>query len=103
MPLSLERRPISFTGLRTPGVMVSLGEARVLRAGPELQPNDALVVFGLGSCVALCLWDRDAAVAGMAHVVLPGENPGKMANPRFARSVLPALLSLMRAEGAAAN
>jgi chemotaxis protein CheD len=66
-------------------------------------PDDALVAFGLGSCVALCLWDRAAKVAGMAHIVLPGEDPSGMANPKFARSALPALLSLMQAEGAAAD
>jgi chemotaxis protein CheD len=35
----------------------------------------------------------------MAHVVLPGEDPAGLPNPRFARSALPALLSRMRADG----
>ncbi len=99
----VENRPASFTGLKTPGVVVGLGEARVLKARPGLGPDDVLVAFGLGSCVALCLWDPWAAVAGMAHVVLPGEDPCGTANPRFARSALPALMSLMRAEGATAD
>ncbi len=103
MPPELVKRPVSFTGLKTPGVVVGLGEARVLKAGPRLQPHDVLVAFGLGSCVALCLWDRETAVAGMAHVVLPGEDPNGAANPRFARSALPALMALMRAEGASAD
>jgi chemotaxis protein CheD len=84
-------------------MMVGLGEARVLKAGPRLRRDDALVAFGLGSCVALCLWDREAKVAGMAHVVLPGQDPSGMANPKFAHSALPALMSLMQAEGAAAD
>jgi chemotaxis protein CheD len=100
MPPELARRPISFTGLKTPGVVVGLGEARVLKAGPALQDDDVLVAFGLGSCVALCLWDGASAIAGMAHVVLPGRDPHGVPNPKFARSALPALMSLMRAAGA---
>jgi len=103
MSPELGSRPASFTGLKTPGVVVGLGEARVLKAGPGLEPDDVLVAFGLGSCVALCLWDVEMAVAGMAHVVLPGEDPSGAINPRFARSALPALMSLMRAEGASAD
>jgi len=99
VPPELARRPISFTGLKTPGVVVGLGEARVLKAGPRLERDDTLVAFGLGSCVALCLWDRAAGIAGMAHVVLPGEDPQGSPNPKFARSALPALMSLMRAAG----
>jgi chemotaxis protein CheD len=83
--------------------MVGLGEARVLKARPEMEEADTLMAFGLGSCVALCLWDSEAAVAGMAHVVLPGEDPSGMPNPKFARSALPALMALMRAEGATAD
>ena len=100
MPPELARRPISFTGLKTPGVVVGLGEAHVLKAGPGLALDDALVAFGLGSCVALGLWDGEAAIAGMAHVVLPGQDPQGSPNPKFARSALPALMSLMRAQGA---
>src|SRR5260370_16104142 len=103
MPPELAKRPISFTGLKTPGVVVGLGEARVLKAGPWLAEDDALVAFGLGSCVALCLWDGVAAVAGMAHVVLPGDNPFGTHDPKFARSALPALMALMHAEGATAD
>jgi chemotaxis protein CheD len=103
MPPELARRPISFTGLKTLGVVVGLGEARVLKAGPRLADDDALVAFGLGSCVALCLWDGESAIAGMAHVVLPGVDPQGAPNPKFARSALPALMSLMRAHGATAD
>ena len=34
-----------------------------------------LVVHGLGSCVALILFSRSAAVGGLAHVLLPGPQP----------------------------
>jgi chemotaxis protein CheD len=81
-----------------PTQVVGLGEAKVLKhqAGQE----DALVAYGLGSCVAICLWDPAAKVAGMAHVVLPGADPTGNPNAKFARSALPALVKLMQDQGA---
>lgn len=51
--------------------------------------NDILVTFGLGSCVALTLWDGTDHVAAMAHIMLPDSkliryrqevNPAKFAD-----------------------
>jgi chemotaxis protein CheD len=83
---------------KLPTLVVGLGEAKVLKAQPG--QDEALVAYGLGSCVAVCLWDPASKVAGMAHVVLPGADPSGKPNAKFARSALPALLELMRAEGA---
>jgi chemotaxis protein CheD len=82
----------------TPTFVVGLGEAKVLKADDSV--DDALVAYGLGSCVALCLWDPSSRIAGMAHVVLPGADPSGTPNAKFARSALPALVSLMQAKGA---
>ena len=83
------------------GVLVGLGEAKVLKASRDV--DAALVAYGLGSCIALCLWDPQSQVAGMAHVVLPGEDPMGAPNPRFAGSAVPALVSLMHAYGASGD
>lgn len=96
MPRSTAERPVSLSGLKAP-VVVGLGEAHALKA--ESGVDAALVAYGLGSCVAMCLWDAEARVAGMAHIVVPGEDPNGAPNPRFARSALPALVSVMRAYG----
>lgn len=96
-PNEATARPISLTNLTTPGVVVGLGEAHALKVDPREEKT--LVAYGLGSCVALCLWDANAQVAGMAHVVMPGEDPTGAPNPRFARSALPALLKVMRDQG----
>ena len=48
-------------------------------------PEDVLIAYGLGSCVAVCLYDPVAKVGGMLHSLLPtapngsvnGSNPGK--------------------------
>jgi chemotaxis protein CheD len=83
---------------KTPTMVVGLGEAKVLKASDKL--DDSLVAYGLGSCVAICLWDPSTKVAGMAHVVLPGADPSGKPNAKFARSALPALVSMMQAQGA---
>lgn len=54
---------------------------------------DVLVTFGLGSCVALSLWDSKEKVAAMAHIMLPDSklirfrqdvNPAKFADTALA-------------------
>jgi chemotaxis protein CheD len=34
----------------------------------------------LGSCIAACIWDEAAAIGGMNHFLLPGNDPTKPAN-----------------------
>jgi chemotaxis protein CheD len=34
-------------------------------------PEDVLVAYGLGSCVAICLYDPQVRVGGMLHALLP--------------------------------
>jgi chemotaxis protein CheD len=78
--------------------MVGLGEARVIKA--VSQPEETLVAYGLGSCVAICLFDAKSQVAGMAHVVLPGADPTGAPNAKYARTALPALIAGMQQQGA---
>jgi chemotaxis protein CheD len=80
-------------------VPVGLGQAAAVKSGDGEIPY-GLVAYGLGSCVAICLFDPVAGVAGMAHVVLPGADPGDQPNPKFAGSALPALMREMTALGA---
>jgi chemotaxis protein CheD len=61
-----------------------------------------LATVGLGSCVAILLHDPEAAVGGLAHILLPsrslsrsGDNPG-----RFPQTAVPALVEEMAALGA---
>jgi chemotaxis protein CheD len=64
--------------------------------------EDILVTVGLGSCVAIALYDAEARIGGLAHVLLPSPalargdtNPAK-----FPQSAVPRLLQLMAADGA---
>lgn len=61
-----------------------------------------LATLGLGSCVAICLHDPVAKVAGMAHVLLPNKSLSRNAeNPaKFPQSAVPLLVQKMEALGA---
>jgi len=64
------------------------------------QDGDELVAIGLGSCIGLALVDRQARVAGLAHVVLPDSlgKPGPAG--KFADLAVPALINQMELAGA---
>ena len=47
-------------------VVIGIGEY-----GVSKHPDGVIVTHALGSCVAVCLWDPVASVAGMLHILLP--------------------------------
>lgn len=70
-----------------------------LRAGTG---TDILMTIGLGSCVAIVLYDATARVGGLAHVLLPSpalsRNDGNPA--KFPQTAVPRLVELMGKQGA---
>ena len=70
-----------------------------LRAGSG---NDVLLTVGLGSCVAVLLYDAVARIGGLAHVLLPSPALSRPdANPaKVPQTALPRLLELMGQQGA---
>jgi chemotaxis protein CheD len=64
--------------------------------------DEVLVTVGLGSCVAIMLYDPEAKVGGLAHILLPSKALTRQAdNPaKFPQSAVPALLERMVAAGA---
>jgi chemotaxis protein CheD len=64
--------------------------------------DDTLVTVGLGSCVAILLYDAEARVGGMAHILLPSPALSrKDGNPaKFPQTAVPRLIELMAADGA---
>ncbi len=77
-------------------IMVGLGEVKVSR-----DPETVLACLGLGSCVAVSVFDPVAKVGAMAHVVLPKSNgnSGDRAG-RYADLAVPLLLNNVRELGA---
>ena len=77
-------------------VVVKVADLQVVAGDGEL------VTLGLGSCVAICLHDPVAKVAGMAHILLPNKHLSRNAdNPaKFPQSAVPLLIERMQALGA---
>jgi len=69
-------------------------------------PSPARIVcLGLGSCVAIALWDTSTKIGGVAHVMLPDERSAPkriIANPagKFGTTAVKALTEEMKKEGA---
>jgi chemotaxis protein CheD len=61
-----------------------------------------LVAIGLGSCVAVAMYDPGARIGGLAHVLLPSAGAARLADRpgRYAQSAVPALIERMIARGA---
>ncbi|CAN5830967.1 chemotaxis protein CheD [soil metagenome] len=76
--------------------MVRVAETAIAGSG------ETLYTLGLGSCVAVLLYDPAARLAGMAHVLLPGppHRDQEVAPGKYATSAIPHLLEMMVAAGA---
>lgn len=78
-----------------------MGELRVV-SRPEV-----MITLGLGSCIGLVLYDTDAGIAGMSHIMLPRppQNKPDAANKpgKFAETAAPYLLESLINAGARRN
>lgn len=81
-----------------PPIHVGMAQMRVV-ANPA-----RLICLGLGSCVAVALWDPSTKIGGLAHVMLPNEkNIRKKASSgpaKFGNIAVKALLEEMKKKGA---
>jgi chemotaxis protein CheD len=62
-----------------------------------------IATIGLGSCVAIALYDRDAQVGGLAHILLPSPSMSReTSNPaKFPQTIVPLMMDEMRKLGSA--
>lgn len=76
---------------------VGIGE---LRASNDR--SVVLVAYGLGSCVGVCLYDAEARVGGLAHIMLPNSAEALSQRPlsKFADHAIPMLVEEMVRLGA---
>lgn len=67
-------------------------------------PADTLVTYALGSCVGICLYDKNTQVAGLSHIMLPDSknvSEGAAINRmKFADTAIPDMLGRMLGMGA---
>ena len=61
--------------------------------------EQVLATIGLGSCVAIALYDRDTKTGGLAHILLPSQAMSReTTNPaKFPETIVPLMLDEMRA------
>ena len=59
--------------------------------------EDILIMTTLGSCIAACLWDREAKVGGMNHFMLPDGDNG---SGRYGSYAMELLINEMMKHGA---
>lgn len=80
----------------SPSLLVAgIGEM-VLSSSPESR----LVAYGLGSCIALAVWDPKSKVGGLAHFMLPN-GPANAGSPvKFIDTGLDTFLKALEARGA---
>jgi chemotaxis protein CheD len=64
--------------------------------------SDIIATIGLGSCVAIVLYDRETKVGALAHILLPSTSMSReTSNPaKFPETIVPLMLTEMRALGA---
>ena len=60
-----------------------------------------LVTIGLGSCVAITLYDRQAKIGGLAHILLPSPSMSReTSNPaKFPETIVPIMIAEMQKLG----
>ncbi len=79
-------------------LVANLGEIKV-----SDNPEATLSCLGVGSCIAVCMYDAEAGVGGIAHVVLAFSDKGAQARgnaTKYADIAIPELLQQMRDAGA---
>jgi len=82
-------------------------ESLVIGMGEYIVTDDAnavLACIGLGSCIAVCVYDRLSRIGGMVHVVLPrhdGVTNGDQA--KYANTAVPMLLQEVLKTGGIRN
>jgi chemotaxis protein CheD len=59
--------------------------------------EDILIMTTLGSCIAACLWDREAKIGGMNHFMLPDGDSG---SGRYGSYAMELLINEMMKQGA---
>ena len=85
-----------MTVAESPNLMVAgIGEM-VLSSSVD----DHLVAYGLGSCIALAIWDPRAKIGGLAHFMLPSGPANGTSPVKFIDTGLDPFLRALEARGA---
>ncbi|MFW6273334.1 MAG: chemotaxis protein CheD [Halanaerobium sp.] len=61
--------------------------------------DKVIATLGLGSCVAVSLYDSHSRIGGLVHIMLP-ENPGDKNTAKYADTAIPLLINQLEKMGA---
>lgn len=78
-------------------VTVGIADLNVVRN------SDTVCTYALGSCVGICLYDKELKIAGLAHIMLPWSKDASIPNDnmrRYADTGITELIQKMLANGA---
>lgn len=69
------------------------------------EQGDTIATIGLGSCVAIALYDSASRIGGLAHILLPSMSLSRDTtnHAKFPETAVPLMLSEMRKRGANGN
>ncbi len=73
--------------------LINVGVAQVLVA-----ENPSVLRTILGSCVGICIYDRQKKIGGLAHILLP-KNSGEGKDEKYADTAIPLMIKSMIAKG----
>ncbi len=65
------------------------------------EPSEVTTI--LGSCVAVCLWDRTSGIGGINHYMLPTWNGMELASPKYGNIAIERLVEKMVQLGCRTN
>jgi len=67
--------------------------------------EQVIATIGLGSCVAIALYDRETRIGGLAHVLLPSPSMSReTTNPaKFPETIIPVMMDEMQRMGVGAS
>jgi chemotaxis protein CheD len=78
-------------------IVVGMGEIAISK-----EPSSVLTCLGLGSCIALCIYDPISKIGGMVHIVLPqtASSETEHSPAKYADTAVPHLIAEMVKLGA---
>jgi chemotaxis protein CheD len=74
---------------------------KVLPGEYYVSNEDLLILTTLGSCIAVCLWDRHARIGGLNHFMLPEGEDCNGGSGRYGAYAMELLINAMLKRGAA--
>lgn len=75
-------------------LVVGISDMKITRSPQEL------ISYALGSCVGICIIDKEKKIAGMLHIMLPSSSIGNIDNLfKFADTGIPEMVKKMESLG----